>query len=98
MTSVELKDGRECGQRGGLANEEGWPLTPEGYMVQRDGKLVFTGPVVGAGAFATVLQTEANFIDPNPPSEKPGEKPLPPVAVKIMKLENITTTIEEMQT
>jgi serine/threonine protein kinase len=98
MTSVELKDGRECGQRGGLANEEGWPLTPEGYMVQREGKLVFTGPVVGAGAFATVVQTEANFIDPNPPSEKPGEKPLPPVAVKIMKLENITTTIEEMQT
>ena len=56
-------------------NEDGWPLTPEGYELQDE---------VGQGAFAKVVRAYC--------VSKQSE-----VAIKIMKLENISTSMEEIQ-
>jgi serine/threonine-protein kinase OSR1/STK39 len=86
-----------------LHNEEGWPLEIVGYMRGAGGggggggaereKLEFWGPVIGTGAFATVVQSKGMYTNPDG-----GGTVLKEVAVKIMKLENITSSIEEMQT
>jgi serine/threonine-protein kinase OSR1/STK39 len=59
-------------------NEDGWPLSPEGYDF-------LAHPEVGSGAFARVLQARC---------ASKGED----VAVKVMALENITSSMEEIQT
>jgi serine/threonine-protein kinase OSR1/STK39 len=56
-------------------NDEGWPLSPEGYEIIQQ---------VGEGAFAKVLKAFC-------PSKGAH------VAVKVMALENITTSLEEIQ-
>jgi serine/threonine-protein kinase OSR1/STK39 len=59
-------------------NEEGWPLSPEGYTFSKDSE-------VGKGAFAKVLQARCESKDNKR------------VAIKVMALENITTSMEEIQ-
>lgn len=56
-------------------NEEGWPLSPEGYEPVEE---------IGQGAFAKVLKSWC-------PSKQQY------VAIKVMALENITTSMEEIQ-
>ena len=56
-------------------NEEGWPLSPDGYELAQD---------VGRGAFAEVFKAHC-------PSKGVW------VAIKVMALENITTSLEEIQ-
>jgi len=77
--------------------EEGWPLCPEGYtdLDASTGARVFRGPEVGVGAFARVMQTKCVRKDPSN-EEHGGEQLL--VAVKCLRLENITTSLEEIQT
>lgn len=68
--------------------EEGWPLCPQGYTdLDASGKRVFRGPEIGSGAFATVWQTHCFQ----------GEAAVA-VAVKCLRLENITSSLEEIQT
>ena len=64
-------------------------MCPEGYTDtdEATGRRVFRGPEVGSGAFAKVMQTSC--------VGKGGE--VVQVAVKVMKLENITTSMEEIQ-
>jgi serine/threonine-protein kinase OSR1/STK39 len=56
-------------------NEDGWPLSPEGYDLVEE---------IGQGAFAKVFKASC---------KSKGV----PVAVKVMALENITTSMEEIQ-
>ena len=56
-------------------NEEGWPLSPEGYTLLME---------VGQGAFAKVIKAHCPSKDQY-------------IAIKIMALENITTSLEEIQ-
>ena len=56
-------------------NDEGWPLSPDGYELTQE---------IGQGAFAKVFKARC-------PSKDTW------VAVKIMALENITTSLEEIQ-
>jgi serine/threonine-protein kinase OSR1/STK39 len=56
-------------------NEEGWPLSPDGYVLLEE---------VGQGAFARVIRARC-----------PSKGCM--VAIKIMALENLTTSMEEIQ-
>ena len=76
--------------------EEGWPLCPQGYtdLDAATGKRSFRGPEIGSGAFARVWQTACVRKDES--LEARGEERL--VAVKCLRLENITSSLEEIQT
>ena len=68
------------GASGYSVNEDGWPLSPDGYELLEE---------VGQGAFAKVVRARCPTLDKE---GVPCE-----VAVKIMKLENISTSMEEIQ-
>jgi len=60
-------------------NEDGWPLSADGYELLEE---------VGQGAFAKVFRARC----PSRGDDRDAE-----VAIKVMKLENITTSMEEIQ-